>query len=120
MLKFKIYKYTNYNDLNEFGNPKVYIGQTSKETLNERAGLNGKGYCHKYKNGEYKQPKIAYAIMKYGWDSFIPEIIVDNINEEDVDELEKYYISLYDSINSGYNCDKGRKALILSIKRKNT
>ena len=50
-------------------NPGVYyIGQTI-QGINGRA-RNGADYLGKYKSGQYKQPKFAEAIEKYGWDTF--------------------------------------------------
>lgn len=87
---YKIYKYTNKN------NGKVYIGQTSK-TLQERALSNGSNYK--------ESPRFYNAIKKYGWDSFIPEIIEDNLTVDEANQKECYYISLYNSTNPtfGYN-----------------
>lgn len=90
---YKIYKYTN------LVNNKIYIGQTSK-TLEERA-----------KNGSnYKGSRYFYhAIQKYGWDNFIPEILEDNLDRDEANIKEEYYISLYNSCdpNVGYNIAYG-------------
>ena len=86
-----IYKYTNII------NKKVYIGQT-RQLLEKRAKYNGSGYqncVHFYA-----------AIQKYGWESFVPEIL-EEVDENKADEREQYYIQLYDSINNGYNIDLG-------------
>lgn len=91
---YKIYKYTNV------ANGKVYVGQTSK-SLEERAQTNG---------GNYKECRRFYAaIKKYGWDSFIPEIIEDNLSLEEANRLEKYYINLFNSTDDkyGYNLALG-------------
>ena len=51
-------------------NGKVYIGRTC-QTLERRAGTQGNNYksCHKFWN----------AIQKYGWDNFVPSILLDNL-----------------------------------------
>lgn len=87
-----IYKYTNKI------NDKVYIGQTC-QTLKERAGNNGYRYRHCL--------HFYSAICKYGWNSFIPEILEYVEDQALADEREIYYIKLYDSISSGYNIDEG-------------
>lgn len=87
----KIYKYTNKV------NGKIYIGQTI-QSLEKRAKYNGLGYIH---------CKHFYsAIQKYGWESFIPEIL-EEVTEEEADEREMYYIQKYNSIKNGYNIDLG-------------
>lgn len=90
---WKIYKHT-------FPNGKVYIGQT-KQRLSKRFE-NGAGYdaC----------PLMAKAIQKYGWENVNTEILVDNITSlEEANQLEIYYIELYDSRNpnKGYNVGYG-------------
>lgn len=94
-----IYKATNLI------NGKVYIGQTTK-TLEER--------MKRHKQDSKKYDTYFYrAINKYGWNNFIWEIIHDNINDEDeLDRLEEYYISLYQSFDNkekGYNTQSGGK-----------
>ena len=59
---WKVYKYTNKQ------NGMCYIGITSR-TLKERAGKDGKGYKRK-RGGRFWE-----AIQKYGWDSFVVEIL---------------------------------------------
>lgn len=91
---YKVYKYTNLI------NDKIYIGQT-KYSLEERAkkdGINYKGSKYFYR-----------AIQKYDWDKFVPEILKDNLTQEEANEWEEYYIKLFDSINPliGYNIRSG-------------
>lgn len=96
-----IYKHT-------FPNGKVYIGQT-KTKLNRRFE-NGHGYDN--------CPLMAKAIQKYGWDTVQTEILQDNISSQhEADELEKYFINLYDSCNSekGYNLAIGGRGIINQI-----
>ena len=78
---------------------------------------NGKRYIGKsvdiqnrftrYKRRSCKsQPKIYNAITKYGWSNFKTEILKE-CEEAQLNELEKFYIAEYDSINNGYNCTIG-------------
>ena len=89
---YRIYKYVSPSN-------KVYIGQTCN-SLKIRA-----------KNGEgYKEcPKFYMAIKKYGWKNFSSQILIDNLNKEQADYWEKFYISLYKSTddNYGYNLSEG-------------
>lgn len=92
-----IYKATNII------NGKVYIGQTSK-TLEERKK------AHK-KDSQRLDTYFYRAIRKYGWESFEWEVLQDSIStREELDQLEKYYIKLYDSFDNpekGYNTQSG-------------
>ena len=88
-----IYKHTNKL------NGKVYIGQTHFTNL-ELRWLNGKGYK--------TSKKFNNAIKKYGWENFEHIILVSNIkSKEEANNLEKYYIKLYNSIENGYNISIG-------------
>ena len=90
---WKIYKHT-------FPNGKIYIGQT-KQSLARRFHQG---------NGYIGCPLVKKAIDKYGWNNVITEIIQDNIPTLDkANELEKYYIELYNSRNPeiGYNIGIG-------------
>ena len=75
---------------------KVYIGQTvhpeKRKKRHKKAGSN---------------TKFHNAINKYGFDHFEYTILQENIPEQELDDLEKYYISIFDSMNSGYNMTEG-------------
>lgn len=89
-----IYIHTNKID------GKVYIGQTSQTDLTRR-------WCggHGYKHCDYFQN----AIKKYGWNGFNHEILETGLTQEQANEQEVYYISLYNSANPkfGYNIKGG-------------
>ena len=89
---YKVYKYTSPSN-------KIYIGQTCN-TLKIRAA-NGDGYK--------ECPKFYQAILKYGWNNFIGEILKDNLTAEQANYWETYYIQKYNSINDkyGYNISLG-------------
>ena len=89
-----IYKHTNKI------NNKCYIGQTI-HSLKSRCGNNGSGYK--------RCTKFYRAILKYGWDNFTHEIIMSNLNKIEANFWERYYISLYNSIDKGYNIETGGK-----------
>ena len=86
-----IYKVTNKI------NGKVYIGQTTR-TLEKRKwqhlNLARRGHNNHFYN----------AIRKYGEDNFTWEVLCDGIdNKELLNQLERYYITKFDSIKNGYN-----------------
>ena len=104
---FKGYIYRHWL-INDKGQEKSYIGQTAKDNVEDRWGINGNGYLR----GE-SDHKMARAIRKYGWNSFSHKVLLTiecETPEELVswlDEWEKYYIWLYDSFYNGYNSTTG-------------
>lgn len=77
-------------------NGKVYIGQT----------VNFQQRMYSYKNLHCKhQPQIYNALKKHGVENFSYEIIDEGVSYEDLNELERYYITLSKSRNReyGYN-----------------
>lgn len=97
---FYIYKHL-------FPNNKIYIGVTSR-SLAQR-WRNGKAYLLKNKKGCFNQPRIANAILKYGWNNIIHSVIAVAETKELAEELEKKYIAFYssDDIQFGYNIQSG-------------
>lgn len=81
-----------------FPNGKKYVGQTS-QALEKRA-KRGDGYV--------SSPAVYNAIRKYGWNNIAIETFVCNSKQE-MDELEQYYIQLYQTNNPdyGYNLTFG-------------
>lgn len=80
-------------------NGKKYIGMTNNVKRRWRST-----------GAEYKTSKCFYnAILKYGWDNFKHEIIVDKLTEIQAQKLEKYYIKLYTTCDNtkGYNISEG-------------
>ncbi len=92
--KWKVYCYTNKV------NGKKYVGITSARSLSLRAGRGAhyKGCRHFY-----------FAIKKYGWESFSPEILADGVSKDAAKNLERYYIALLETQDPsmGYNIDDG-------------
>ena len=86
---------------------KVYIGITSRDP--EKRWENGKGYLRKNKNGEYTQPAIARAIIKYGWENFKHEILYKNLTKEEAEFQEQHLVKTYNSnqYEYGYNIKEG-------------
>lgn len=78
-------------------NGKKYIGITKRKP--SYRWNNGKGYSN--------QPKFYNAINKYGWDLFNHQIVKDNLPEQCAKTLEKILISVYDTIENGYNVTIG-------------
>lgn len=96
-----IYKVTNKI------NGCIYIGQTTL-TLQERR------YKHEQEslNAYRKTVKFHNALLKYGFDNFVWEVIKECSTQEELDYFEKYYIQYYDSCNknNGYNLKYGGRS----------
>lgn len=91
---------------------KVYIGQTINylnRVNKHRYDLrNNKSYCR----------KLQHSWSKHGESNFIFEVL-EECTKDQLNEKEKYYIELYDSIVNGYNLEKGgRKGKELSQETK--
>jgi group I intron endonuclease len=93
---------------------KAYIGITCQKP--ENRWKSGNGYLRKNKNGEYKQPLIANAINKYGWDNFEHIIWAENLTQKQACTIEKTLISLFETNCNkyGYNVRDGGDASRLS------
>lgn len=87
---------------------KKYIGITCR-SVQQRWGNNGKGYLSKNKKGDYSQPAIANAIMRYGWENFSHEILYEHLSQKQAEELEQKLIEEYNTRDSryGYNIREG-------------
>lgn len=96
-----IYKITNTI------NDKVYIGQTVK-TVEKRFQQHKNNSNKKY----FSQIVLYKAFNKYGIENFICEEI-EQIENEKLDEREKYWISYYDSYFNGYNSTLGGREIQL-------
>lgn len=86
-----IYKITNSI------NDKVYIGQTWRP-IKKRFSY------HKRENNCIK---LVRAFEKYGKKNFNIELIVSALDQLTADYLERFWITVYDSIENGYNIREG-------------
>ena len=102
MRKGIIYVYFNKAKYKKEGVEKYYVGQTI-ETMERRAGKDGKGYRT---FDETCNSKFARSIRKWGWNAF-EGIVLEEVDEEDLNELEKFYIKYFDSYKNGYNTTLG-------------
>ncbi len=76
-----------------------YVGKT----------IDFKGRMRDHKNGkDINKSYVERSIKKHGWHNFKVEILIDNIPEEDLSNLEIYYIALKNTMRPyGYNLTKG-------------
>lgn len=87
-----VYKHTNKI------NGKVYVGITHYKDPNKR-WCKGRGYKHSI---------LFYrAINKYGWDSFMHEVLFTNLNKEEACTIERALIAKYKREGISYNIANG-------------
>lgn len=84
-------------------NGKRYIGQSID------IDVRIKRHFRELRKGIHHCKHLQRAYDKYGEDSFTSEILCQCEQGEDLDELEKYYISKYNSYSDGYNLTLGGK-----------
>lgn len=89
---------------------KVYVGITC-QNLKYRWGSKGKNYLIK-DSGNFKHPTFAQAILKYGWDNFKHEIVLEGISKSEADYTEKYLIKWYKLHNMSYNVTDGGDGVV--------
>lgn len=90
---YSIYKATNKI------NGKIYIGYTNNFPRRQK---NHKNYSIKTNSHFYN------GIKKHGWDNFEWEIIYQSKDQaHTLNEMESYFISIYDSFHNGYNSTTG-------------
>lgn len=91
-----IYKITNTV------NGKMYIGQT-RHSIAKRWGEHKN--CAKY--GKFDYESLLYrAMRKYGLESFVIDE-VEECSDESLNDREKYWISHYGTVETGYNISRG-------------
>lgn len=90
--------YTVYKHV--FPNGKVYVGITSQKV--ERRWRNGLGYRN-------KQDLIYRAILKYGWENIVHDVLCTGLSKEEAEKKEVELILFYNSTNpaKGYNVESG-------------
>lgn len=95
--------YTVYEHISPSG--KVYVGQTCD--LKIRWQSKGRMYLNKSKKGKYSQPYFANALLKYGWDAFKHNIVLEGISKSEANYAEKYLIRWYKMHKVSYNMTDG-------------
>jgi len=85
-------------------NNKIYIGQTTNSQPHKRITL----HFRVYKN---RKDLVALSVKKYSLKNFKWEILCSSCSQENLDWLEKYFISYYDCLSpKGYNLTSGGKS----------
>jgi group I intron endonuclease len=92
---FSVYEIKNQT------NGKKYIGITSR-TIAERF----EEHKSRAKCGQ-RGSRLYDAMRKYGVDNFCVKLVLAVESEDDVREMETFYITKEDSYTNGYNCNYG-------------
>lgn len=88
--------YTITNQLNG----KIYVGQTTKS-------IEHRIQSHRNSMVSGVDTHIYRAMRKYGWENFKFEVIATAQSQQELDQLEEFYIQKFDAIRSGYNMAPG-------------
>ena len=93
---------------------KRYFGITSQNPKS-RWGIDGKKYLQKNINGEYTQPAMANALLKYpNWNEWKHYILLQHETFEYACKAEQCLIKSYKTMdkNYGYNCTGGGEGTV--------
>ncbi len=77
----------------------IYIGQTI-DSLERRISKHFRG-------SKYSDTRFSRAIRKYGKENFIYESIFTCLNKEELSQIEKFFIQIYNAQSYIYNTSKG-------------
>ena len=91
------YIYSITNSLNG----KIYIGKTLK-TVEERWSE----HCRDAKRIRNEKRPLYEAINKYGKEAFVVDIL-EEVDEDSINEKEKYWIEILGTFKNGYNATLG-------------
>lgn len=94
---------------------KMYVGQTTNEAKRIRRHLYAANHPNSTKNEG--QP-FVHALREYGIENF-DYVVLERVSAENMaklkmilDDKERAYIELYDSVNKGYNVTKGGSGML--------
>ena len=84
-------------------NQKQYVGKTSY-SIEKR----WKEHCYDSKKNDVNKHRPLYnAIQKYGVENFSISLLEDNIQDNEINEREKFWISKLNTYYQGYNATLG-------------
>ena len=99
----------------------MWTSPSGKSYIGQSVDLQTRKYAFLRFGDIYGGQKINCARKKYNHKSLWNYTILEYCGIDDLDEREEYYISLYNTINNGYNCESGgheNKIISDEVKRK--
>lgn len=88
---------------------KIYIGQSKN--------IRNRWYRHR-KEHKYRKSNIYASMRKHGFEKFRFGILL-KCNIDELNKWEKFYITIFDSVQNGYNLTYGGDSCIMSIETRN-
>ena len=85
----------------------MWTSPSGKSYIGQSVDLQKRKYAFLRFGNIYGGQKINCARKKYHHKSLWNYTILEYCGIDDLDEREEYYISLYNTINNGYNCESG-------------
>ena len=85
----------------------MWTSPSGKSYIGQSVDLQKRKYAFLRFGDIYGGQKINCARKKYHHKSLWNYTILEYCGIDDLDEREEYYISLYNTINNGYNCESG-------------
>jgi len=87
-------------------NGKIYVGQTRMNVMK------------RFRSHRRNRHLIGKAIRKYGESSFILKIVASSFRQSELDDLERYWITLtHSQVPNGYNLQKGGHGYSISLRK---
>ena len=87
-------------------NGHKYIGQTMNSFKGRYSAHKYGCFCNKNSKG-YRQSKFYNSLRKYGWQNFSFDILHFCDDSKGMDDLEKYYIAHFGTLQNGLNTSMG-------------
>ena len=85
----------------------MWTSPSGKSYIGQSVNLQKRKYAFLCFGDRYGGQKINRARKKYNHKSLWNYTILEYCDIDKLDEREEYYISLYNTINNGYNCESG-------------
>ena len=85
----------------------MWTSPSGKSYIGQSVDLQKRKWAFLHFGDRYGGQKINRARKKYNHKSLWDYKVLEYCDIDKLDERERYYIELYDTINNGYNCESG-------------